>query len=293
MKKLLTPAFIITATLVIFAFRSELISSNQFHKSPLNSGGSQAAKTGAPGEQNCTSCHGGSTLAGANENLVVLTDASNNVVSSYQVGQTYTVSLNMASNPSKKGFQATALTNTDVMAGDFTTGVTTQISSSQIAGGTRKYANHKSNSNTSATALWSWNWTAPATNVGNVTFYVASNKANNNGAPSGDQIYLSQHVIIAPSTVGVEESEFQSFFKASFNVEKNGVDLQFSSLKVDKMHINIVDLTGKSVLSKNLGMSKIGVNSEFVSFPTQLPKGYYVVNMFLNNKATSNKIVVQ
>jgi hypothetical protein len=100
-------------------------------------------------------------------------------------------------------------------------------------------------------------------------------------------------VITAPSTAGIEENEFKSFFKASYNSEKNGVQLNFNSLKADRIHINVVDLTGKSVIARNIGIAKIGENSEFVSFANQLPKGYYVVNMFLNNKALSSKIVVQ
>ena len=293
MKKLLLPVVLLTTSLGFFAFRSELTNLNQFHKSPLDANGPAGGKTGAPGEQNCTACHSGSTQAGTTENVFTVLDANNNPVSSYILGETYTVNLAMASNPAKKGFQATALSGSNVMAGTFTAGTTTQIKTATISGGQRKYADHKSSSNTSSTPLWSWTWTAPTANVGDVTFYVASNKANNNNGDSGDQIYLSQHVITAPSTAGIEENEFKSFFKASYNAEKNGVQLNFNSLKADKIYINVVDLTGKSVVARNIGIAKIGENSEFVSFANQLPKGYYVVNMFLNNKALSSKIVVQ
>jgi len=293
MKKLVIPVVLLTVSVGFLAFRSELADMNKFHKSPLNANGSQAARTGAPGEQNCTSCHLGSTQAGTTENVFTVLDANNNPVSTYILGETYTVNLALASNPSKKGFQSTVLSGTNTMAGDFTAGTTTQINTSTVSGGQRKYANHKSTSNSSSTPLWSWTWTAPATNVGNVTFYVSSNVANNNGQNSEDQIYLSQHVISAPSTAGIEENEFKSFFKASYNSDKNGVQLNFNSLKADRIHINIVDLSGKSVIARTIGIAKIGENSEFVSFSNQLPKGYYVVNMFLNNKALSSKIVVQ
>lgn len=293
MKKLLIPSVLLTASIGFFAFKSELNDLNKFHKSPLNSNGISGGKAGAPGEQNCTSCHSGSTQAGTTENVFTVLDGSNNPVSVYTLGETYTVTLAMSSNPTKKGFQATALTASNVMAGDFTAAASTQINSATISGGARKYANHKNSSNSSSTPLWSWTWTAPSTNVGDVTFYVASNKANGNNQDSGDQIYLSQHIVSAPSTSGIEENEIKTFFKASFNSEKNGVQLHFNSFKADRNYVNIVDLTGKSVVTKNLGISKIGENSEFISFPTQLPKGYYIVNMFLNNKAFSEKIIVQ
>jgi len=293
MKKILIPIVFLTASLGFFAFRTELRDLNQFHKSPMNSGGSPAARTGAPGEQNCTFCHSGSTQAGTTENVFTVFDANNNPVTTYVLGESYTVNLALASNPSKKGFQSTALSAANAMAGDFSAGTTTQINTSTVSGGQRKYANHKNTSNSSSTPLWSWTWTAPTTNVGDVTFYVASNKANGNNNDNGDVIYLSQHEISAPSTAGIEENEFKSFFNASYNAEKNGVQLNFNSLKADRIYINIVDLSGKSVIARNVGIAKIGINSEFVSLPNQLPKGYYVVNMFLNNKALSSKILVQ
>jgi hypothetical protein len=61
------------------------------------------------------------------ENIFNVLDANNNPVSNYTLGSTYTVTLAMNSNPAKKGFQATALSGSNVMAGTFTTGTTTQI----------------------------------------------------------------------------------------------------------------------------------------------------------------------
>jgi hypothetical protein len=132
-----------------------------------------------------------------------------------------------------------------------------------------------------------------ATNVGDVKFYVASNKANGNNQDNGDMIYLSQHTISAPSNVGLEESNFKPSFKAAYNSETNSLKLNYKSLKINKVNVNVVDLSGKSVFHKSLGVSAIGENTEFVSLPNDLPKGYYVVNVFLNNSAISAKVLVQ
>jgi len=290
MKKIILPLIFFSASATLVAFRSDFNSINGVHKSPYNSGGSTAGRTGAPGEQNCTSCHSGSTQAGTTENQFNIFDANNNLVTAYTLGTSYTVTLGMASNPAKKGFQATVLKTSDnTMAGDFT-GLSGNTS---VNGSAKKYANHTSQSNTSATSAWAWTWTAPTTNVGDVKFYVASNKANGNGQDSGDQIYLSQHVISAPSTSSINENIYKPFFKAAYNSEKNTILLNFNSLKADKIHVNIVDLTGKSVLVKNIGIAKIGENTEFVSLPSTLPSGYYIVNMFLNNTPLTAKILVQ
>lgn len=290
MKKTILPSIFIAASIALVAFRTDFNSIKGVHKSPLNGGGSPAGRTGAPGEQNCTACHSGSTQSGTTENVFAVLDANNNPVTTYTVGESYTVTLAMASNPSKKGFQATALKTSDnTMAGSFT-GTSGNTS---VNGSAKKYANHTSQSNTSSTAIWSWTWVAPATNAGDVKFYVATNKANGNGQDSGDQIYLSQHTISAPSTAGIDENSFNPFFKASYNADINSLTLNFRSLKVNAINVNIVDLSGKSVFHKNLGISKVGDNSESITLPSNLPSGYYIVNMFLNNTPMSAKIFVK
>jgi hypothetical protein len=258
---------------------------NNGHK---NAAGSTTARTGAPGEQNCTSCHAGSAQSGASENnLFVLNGLS--PVTSYTPGSSYTVTLAMASNPAKKGFQAIALDASNNMAGNFTaqignTNVTTQ--------GTKKYVNHTVTSNSSTTPIWLWTWAAPATQVGDVTFYVATNKANNNGQNSGDVIYLSQHVI--SSTLGTSEPiSNESNFSAGYAASKNALVLDFTTFSAGDMHINLLDLSGKSVLNLDLGKAQIGKNLESIQLPESINNGIYIVNFFVNNTVMSSKISIQ
>ena len=107
------------------------------------SGGSPAGKTGAPGEEPaCTACHGGSTQSGITENNFILLDGIN-PTTNYLPGNTYSVALTMSSNPTKKGFQATAWTSGNVMAGSFTG----QAGNTAISTAVYKmYANHTSSS---------------------------------------------------------------------------------------------------------------------------------------------------
>jgi len=230
-----------------------------------HSGGEPTAQTGAPGETNCSSCHAPAAVDGtAENNLTVLSGVT--PVSSYVPGTTYSIALNMASNPAKKGFQATALTSANVMAGTFTgvVGNTTVFTASS-----KKYANHTATSNTNATTLWGWSWTAPATDVGNVTFYVATNKTNNSNTNAGDVIYLSQHVIT--STLGlVEQTEYQSNFTVGYSPENNSAVFNFTTLSVGEMVLNLVDLNGRSVFHSDLGTAQIGQNNQSVALPYDL-----------------------
>lgn len=267
-------------------FQIEKYLAKNGHKS---SGGSPTGKTGAPGEQNCTSCHAGTAQNGATENVFVLLDGASQTTS-YIPNTTYTATLTMTSNPSKKGFQSVALINNgNTNAGSFTG----QAGNTAIStGGSRKYANHTSASNTSATPTWMWSWTSPSTDVGPITFYIATNKTNNNGSSSGDVIYLSQHVF--SSTAGLAEETANDFdFKAGYSSENNSLIMNFNSLGIGEMSLNLVDLNGRSVFNSNLGNCIVGQNKQTLVLPSDIKNGIYIVNFFVNNKAMSAKVMVQ
>lgn len=265
-------------------FEIEKYSAKNGHK---NAGGAPSGNTGAPGEANCTSCHTGTVQDGQTENNFVLLNSGFSPVTSYVPGETYMASLTMASNPAKKGFQATVLNSSNNMAGSFLGSTTTAIN-----GVTRKYANHKSTSNTDAVSAWLWSWVAPTTDATNVTFYVASNAANANNTTSGDVIYLSQHIIT--STAGlIEQTQEQANFSAGYSTENNSIVIDFTTLSSGEMNLNLVDMNGRSVFTYILGNAIVGENKQMVVLPSDIKNGIYVVNFFVNNKAMSAKIMVQ
>jgi hypothetical protein len=288
MKTKFIPSLFVCLSLGIFAFRSELTHIKGFHKAPVNNGGAAAGRTGAPGEQNCTACHAGSAQSGTNENVLTVLSGTT-PVTQYTPGQQYTVTLGMTSNPSKKGFQATALTSANAMAGAFTG----QAGNTAINGTTKKYANHTLSSNTSTTApLWTWSWTAPAAGTGDVTFYVATNKTNNNNNDNGDVIYLSQHVFSEASSAGIETITFNNNVVIGADNESNKVTIVYDLNQMSKMAVNIVDINGKSVYNKNTINGQIGKNHFDVS-TSDLKSGMYIVNFFIDNKPFSKKILVK
>jgi hypothetical protein len=286
-KSYIFPVFIL-ACLGLSLQKSSLLDSGWFHASAVkNGGGSSPGFTGAPGEESCTACHSGSVLDGANENVLIVTDGVL-PVSQYVPGASYTVSLAMSSNPAKKGFQATALDVSGQMAGTFTAGVTTSINGSVM-----NYANHKSLSNTAITPAWTWNWKAPSTNVGKVTFYVASNVANNNGGSNGDKIYLSQHILTAQAGAGVEESLYPvSKMNVAYDSQNGGMILTFSSLNTGEMTVNFIDMNGRSVFKSEIGTALIGENTHKISLPSDLRSGLYVVHLLVNNNTASAKLKI-
>jgi len=245
-----------------------------------------------PANKNCTSCHSGATQNGSTENQLIINNDIGFGITQYTPGATYTVNLSMASNPAKKGFQVTALNGANEMAGNFVAGANTQIKTATISGGQRKYATHKSSSNTSATQVWNWTWEAPATEQGAITFYVATNKANNNNNDNGDVIYLSQHVFLNDDA-SIDESVKENNFTAGYSPEKDAILVSFSTLSIVPTSLNLVDLQGKSVYAKKLGATQAGKNQEWISLPQHLPNGMYVVHFFVGNNAYSAPISIQ
>lgn len=257
-----------------------------YHKAPVNAGGAGAGKTGAPGEQNCTACHAGTAQDGANENILTLLDGTT-PVTTYTPGQQYTMALVMSSNPAKRGFQATALTSSNTMAGTFTA----QAGNTSVNGTAKKYANHTSSSNTSSTLSWNWTWTAPASGTGNVTFYVASNKANNNGNDNGDVIYLSQHVFSEASSADIEENSSESV-KVYFDASSNTIHAKFDALSVSSAALKLIDLSGKVAFNTTLGASEIGENTREIKLNESLKSGTYIVTLEIGRKVYSKKIII-
>ena len=257
-----------------------------FHKTPSNSGGAGTGNTGAPGEQNCTACHSGTAQDGANENVLTLLDGST-PVTTYTPGQQYTVALVMSSNPAKRGFQATALTSANAMAGNFTG----QAGNTSVNGTTKKYANHTSTSNTSTTLSWNWTWTAPASGTGDVTFYVATNKTNNNGTTSGDAIYLSQHLFSEESSASIEENSSESV-KVYFDASSNTIHADFDALSESNTALKLIDLSGKVAFNTALGASEIGKNTKVIQLNKTLKSGTYIVTLEIGRKVYSKKIII-
>lgn len=272
--------------IISMSFNSKETISGFVHK---NVNGAPIAKTGAPGESSlsCTQCHAGSINNGNNQNILEISDGVS-TVTEYIPGQTYIVSLSLATGNVKEGFQATVLDiATNTMAGSFPgTGL---VGSKIISSGVRDYATHILSSTNEGNASWDWDWIAPATDVGPVKFYIASNKANGNGSTNGDQIFLSQHSF--NSTVSLNEYDETDWnFNVYFNPFLELLNLQFSSMVKENVFVKITGMDGNTVITRQLGLSDIGQNSYKVELEKELSEEIYIIQLFVGNKAISKKV---
>ncbi len=260
-------------------------------KSHINRSGAPAGKTGAPDESgaSCTECHSGTLQDGTGFNSIALVDAATlETVTEYTPGSTYNVLVTMNSTANRKGFETTAR----VLSNNTTAGTMTAVSgSTQIKTGSssRKYATHITSSTTSQTG-WAFTWVAPATDVGDVIFYMASNVTNDNSNSSGDVIRTSQHTFAAVDNVSVKEA-VKAPFSVVYNSKQQTIDLDIDAKQEAVYSLNLVDMSGKSVLFKRLGKFS-GESKEQIYLPENMQAGVYIVHFFEDNHSFSQKIYI-
>lgn len=173
--------------------------------------------TGAPGDETCakSTCHvgtdnptdgrgveisfpGGLTyLPGVKQTLTVRVTEGANIYG-------FQTSARLDSNPS--GGQAGDFTETDGRVQVICEGG--QIKSSSrpcLAEAPVQFATHTL---AGANNSWTFDWTPPATNVGDIRFYLAGNAANANGQPTGDRIFL-QNYKLTPQALPTEPPQIR------------------------------------------------------------------------------------
>ncbi len=164
----------------------------QWYNAYTSASGPDPGYTDAPGENgNCTSCHSGT--ATTSSSAIKLKTHQSSTTLEYLPDSTYTITIDFSpSSGSRYGFQTTALINSNSrMAGTFniTNSSTTKSASATFSSNTRYYVEQTSSG--TSTKSWSFEWKAPSSNVGDITFYVAANAANNNSSTSGDAIHTN------------------------------------------------------------------------------------------------------
>ncbi|HPE56777.1 MAG TPA: T9SS type A sorting domain-containing protein [Bacteroidales bacterium] len=196
------------------------------------------------------------------------------LLQNYEPGQTYSVVvIGVDSEANKIGFEATAEDDAGNKVGTFVAGFGgfTQI----LNGGTS--ITHTALGSTPIAdtgTVFFFSWIAPATNVGDVTFYTAVNTANGNGNNTGDQIHFSQ---FKPGTLGVgiaqnEETQFNMYpnpsdgmisisntFKSSTTAQVMNIKGQVVKEVILSDQVNSVDL---SELKQGIYFVRIGNNTQ-------------------------------
>ncbi len=170
------------------------------------SSGPPPERTGAPGERTCNSCHSGPDGFG----LFAITAPSG-----YVPGQTYPITVTHSTEDESRrkwGFQLTCLTGSNERAGDLHENESTIVHLGEKEFFDRQYINHNAGSTFEGQffgATWTFDWTAPATDVGPLTFYAAGNQADGGFTNAEDEIYTTSRAM--PLACIALSSSVQSF----------------------------------------------------------------------------------
>ena len=193
--------FIITSVLIGLIIHSEI--------AITNSSIPPVSRTGAPSEGNCAGCHSGNLNTGPGDILFSMDNLA------YFPDSTYSTTLQVVDGTkSRFGFQITVLDGNDNGIGSFT--ITDAVRTSGQSNLGRDYVNQK---NANSIDSWSFDWTAPNTDVGPITFYIAGNACNNNSGTSGDNTYTRSFTI---QTCGISITDS---IKGSYGDSSGTIDI--------------------------------------------------------------------
>jgi len=247
-----------------------------------NSGGSQGAYTGSPGDggNTCTNCHTG---AATPQDGWITTNIPGD---GYTPGETYTITATGThSGVGKFGFEVTAEDNADAKTGTF---VITNPDENKLANDDQSVT-HKAAGTTPNGDMrtWIFDWVAPAMGTGDVTFYSAFNAANGTGNTSGDVIYTSNTVVME-HTVGVNEIADNDFdvslypnpFTDYIKVSVKNNEKQISSIQLFNQAGSLV----KTETTSNAGEWRIDASDLNAGM-------YFVVLESLDNTSVSKSVI--
>lgn len=253
--------------------------------------------SGDPSRTTCAiiGCHTGTTLTFGAGQLIMnmgLTDSSLSDINgqTYTPGQTYYIEFKpLATNGSRTryGFQMTSLDASGNMQGSFNVLDASRNSAQSLL--SRNYIGH---STANLNNDWIFQWVAPAANAGPVTFYYASNVANNDGINSGDNIYTGAITLNPSTSAGLQV--FNKPVEALTlypNPARDVVFLSFYNETETIAQMTLLDLEGREVQSLIHNIATGVSNSLQFNIADGVSPGIYLLQLQVGTRVSTSRIV--
>jgi hypothetical protein len=276
----------------LFALSILLVSTMSF---VVLSDNGKAGYTGSPGELKCNDCHNSFTINTGGGSVYISSTNMNNW--QYVPGQVYNMKVTVKkTGVSLFGVGLEALTPSNTNAGTITVTSTTkaQLKNANVSSVLRSNLVHKLNGGADPdSSVFTFNWTAPATNVGNVTFYFAGVAANGNGDEFSDYVYNSSRVITPFIATSIEEQSNVPFLTSiNYNASDRSVVVNTNIEKPQTATIEFFDLQGRKVFAENGIRLNAGQSTNQVDVSSILKSGIYIVNIRTEEFSQSKRIPI-
>lgn len=212
--------------------------------------------TGAPGEGTCADCHDNLNTGGGS--------ASITAPAGYEAGDTLDITVEVAhSGQTQWGFQITALDASNSPVGEMlVSDVDRTMKSTAVSG--REYIKHTLDGTDTSKANatdWSFKWVAPASDAGQITFYLASVAGNQAVGPNGDYTYTTTHTMLLTNVTEIVGTGLPSAFSMSQNYPNPfnpSTTIEFSIPRRSSVEIAIYNVLGQEVKILHNGMLPAG-----------------------------------
>lgn len=240
-------------------------------------------QTGAPSETTCgkSGCH--NTAPNSFSGTLSITCNQ----SFYTPDSTYVFTITTSeTGMTRFGFEATLLDASNIKRGVWAI-INTTTTTLQTATNNRSYVGHKTANSTNS---WSFEWTAPSTNVGDVTIYVASICADNNNSSGGDHCYTNS-LVLQPQMSSVKAIlNSENNFQLIQNPVIDKIIVSYNNSIKGKSLIRLLDLNGRVV--KILLNEEQNTGSQTSTFLAPETSGLYLIDYSNGNNHTVKKVIV-
>lgn len=238
-----------------------------------NSAGKTGAYSGSPGDgNNCTACHGGSSVSESN-----ITITTNIPTTGYAFNTQYDVTITNSAGGSRNGFQVTAEKDSDnSKVGTFST-VSGTNDTKTVNG--NSHITHTSSGNNKSS--WSFKWTSPSSEEGKITFYGASVSGNGNGGSSGDKVYTGSS--ISNSSLSLSSAK-RLQFEMFPNPASESLTIQLPSGS-ENASVEFYDYIGRLALTQNVSQTNNIINVQ------DLSSGVYILKVLSDDKIGTQKFI--
>lgn len=255
----------------------------------------KAGRTGAPGEQTCVDgCHNSYALNSGAGSIAL---GSTNMVNwQYVPGATYHMTVTVALATSNLyGFDVECLTASGANAGTLTVtnAAQTQVKNATVNGISRRNIVHQLNGGAGAgSKTFSFDWVAPASDIGNVTFYYAGNASNGNNDKPGDYIYTGSQVITPATGTGIADITWDTGeLGVGPNPFRDALTMGYAMPEGGEVVLSLLDLEGRLVERLLASERPPGHHSETVAGLERLGPGTYLLVLDAAGRRTVRKVV--